>query len=372
MRVGLVIYGELEFTSGGFMYDRRVVEFLRERGNEVEIISLPWRSYPQHLSDNLSTGLLKQLNDLAIDILLQDELNHASLFWINRKLKQKRRLPIVSIVHHLRSKEEHPRFLLWLYRWVERAYLNSVDATICVSATTQQDVMSLAGNDKPSVVCPPAGNRWQSLPDEAEVSARSGHSGALNLLFLGNVIPRKGLHILLEAIARTPPEMCGLRVAGNFDLDKVYVQKLRRLIQRHGLEKRVDFLGAVSAEEVESELRRADVMVVPSGYEGFGIVYLEGLGFGLPGIAGRAGAAGEIIKEGVTGFLVDAKNPEELAGRIQELATDRDLLKRMSLSALKAYPAFADWNTSMSQVNKFLTEIVGNAIIFKTKRSKKS
>ena len=126
MRIGLLIYGSLDTLSGGYLYDRKLVEYLRRAGDSVEIVSLPWRSYPAHLADNLSLHLYRRLRDLSVDILLQDELNHPSLALVNRRLRRLRpRYPLISIVHHLRSSEQHPRRLLPLYRAVERSYLRT-------------------------------------------------------------------------------------------------------------------------------------------------------------------------------------------------------------------------------------------------------
>lgn len=69
MQVGLVIYGSLNTLSGGYMYDRMLVEYLRAQGDSVEIISLPWRNYASHLSDNFKFKLPP-----GVDILIQDGL----------------------------------------------------------------------------------------------------------------------------------------------------------------------------------------------------------------------------------------------------------------------------------------------------------
>ena len=103
MRVGLLIYGSLETISGGFLYDRKLVEHLRATGDHVEIISLPWRNYPRHLLDNLSQFLLKKFLNLQIDVMIQDELNHPSLAWLNGKIHAP--FPMIALVHHLRCDE---------------------------------------------------------------------------------------------------------------------------------------------------------------------------------------------------------------------------------------------------------------------------
>ena len=89
MKIGLVIYGDLETLTGGYLYDRMLVEFLRSRGDVVQIFSLPWRNYGRHLFDNLSQRLVRPVSEAQLDILLEDELNHPSLFRLNRRLKER-------------------------------------------------------------------------------------------------------------------------------------------------------------------------------------------------------------------------------------------------------------------------------------------
>ena len=71
MRVGLVIYGSLETLSGGYLYDRELVAYLRQAGDDVQVISLPWRSYPHHLAHNLSAQLARRLCALDVDVLCE-------------------------------------------------------------------------------------------------------------------------------------------------------------------------------------------------------------------------------------------------------------------------------------------------------------
>jgi glycosyltransferase involved in cell wall biosynthesis len=104
-------------------------------------------------------------------------------------------------------------------------------------------------------------------------------------------------------------------------------------------------------------MRAADVLVVPSSYEGFGIVYLEVMGFGLPAIATTAGAAGEIISDGVDGFLVPPGDAATLAARIATLARDRALLAQMSAAAGARFARQPTWEQSMRTIRTFLIDI---------------
>ena len=155
MKIGLLIYGSLDTVTGGYIYDRHMAAHLVSQGDQVEIISLPWRNYTHHLLDNFSATLRQRLLNLEVDLLIQDELCHPSLFMINSRLRGKVEYPIIALVHHLRSSEEHPRWTRWLYRRIEKAYLNTVDGCICNSRTTLSTVDSFTPHLPPNVVAYP-------------------------------------------------------------------------------------------------------------------------------------------------------------------------------------------------------------------------
>jgi hypothetical protein len=142
VRIGLIIYGSLDTLTGGYLYDRLLDEHLRRQGDHVDIISLPWRTYGRHLGDNFSLNLYGRLRHAPFDALLQDELNHPSLFWLNQRLRRDVRYPIVTIVHLLRCSEPRPAWHNRLYRWVERRYLIGLDGLVFNSQTTQVAVNS--------------------------------------------------------------------------------------------------------------------------------------------------------------------------------------------------------------------------------------
>jgi glycosyltransferase involved in cell wall biosynthesis len=95
--------------------------------------------------------------------------------------------------------------------------------------------------------------------------------------------------------------------------------------------------------------------VVPSSYEGFGIVYLEGMGFGLPAIGTTAGAASEIIEHRKTGFLIEPDDSKSLAEHLKSLMEDRAALARLSLNARARYLHQPSWMVTASKIREFLT-----------------
>ncbi|MGB7873235.1 MAG: glycosyltransferase family 4 protein [Anaerolineales bacterium] len=350
MKLGFLIYGSLKTLSGGYLYDRKLVEYLRAQGDTVEIISLPWRNYAAHLTDNLRFRLPPDL-----DLLIQDELNHPSLLSAN---SHPRSYPVISLVHHLRCSEQRPAWVNWFYRLIEKRYLNSVNGFIFNSQTTKRVVNGLIGSSKPHIVAYPPTDRFGQGVKEAEIEARAKEPGPLRILFLGNVVNRKGLHTLLEVISFLPPAF-SLDVVGGLTAEPEYARAMQEKVTVHGLQSTVQFHGPLDNEPLVEKLKSAHVLVVPSSYEGFGIVYLEGMAFGLPAIGTTAGAACEIISDSENGYLVPPDDAERLAERLSALANDRELLVRMSVNALERYRQQPTWEETAGQIREFLQDVVG-------------
>ena len=348
MKLGLIIYGSLNMLSGGYLYDRKLVEYLRIHGDTVEIISLPWRNYAAHLTDNISFKLPGNF-----DILIQDELNHPSLIAANLG---KHPCPVVSIVHHLRCSELRPEWQYELYRVLERKYLQSVDGFIFNSQTTKRVVNGLTKNSKPGVVANPPTDRFGEAISEKEIKARAIQN-PLRILFLGNIIERKGLHILLEALRPLTFDL-KLDVVGSLTTDLNYAKQMQEFVMASGLSSIVKFQSSLDNEPLKQKLQQAHILIVPSSYEGFGIVYLEGMCFGLPAIGTTAGAAGEIIEHGKTGYLIETGDSVTLATYISQLASDRNLLTQLSLNARERYIQQPPWNETANQIRTFLRSMV--------------
>ena len=353
MKIGLVIYGSLDIVSGGYLYDRKLVAYLRSRGDDVRIISLPPDSYFSHLLSGLSFRLRHD-----VDILIEDEMVHPSLLVGNRaRLSHatEQALPIVSLVHNLHSSERRTAWQNRLYRQVEKWYLDSVDGFIFNSTATRDSVIGLIREEKPHVLAPPGGDRLGTLTQQA-VSQRLSQDGPLRLLFLANVTPLKGLHVLIEALRRLPEGTCSLDVAGSLDVDRIYGARMQE--HARSLKLPVKFHGVLGDEPLIELLKHSDVLALPSFWEGFGIAYLEGMAFGLPAIGTTAGAIPQMIGNGENGYLIAPGDSAALAAVIQQLASDRALLRRMSINALSYFASSPTWEQSAEMVRQFLRRML--------------
>jgi glycosyltransferase involved in cell wall biosynthesis len=354
VHIGLIIYGSLDTLTGGYLYDRLLVEQLRHRGDRVDIISLPWRTYGRHLRDNLSRQLFRRLRQAPFDALLQDELNHPSLVWLNRRLRREVRYPVVTIVHLLRCSEPRPDWQNWLYRRLEACYLTGLDGLVYNSHTTRTAVETLVGPQRPGVVAYPGGDHLPPTLTPEQIEERAREPGPLRILFVGNLTPVKGLHTLVQALTLLPPESWCLTVVGSLTMDPAYVHSIKRQIGRSGLTDRVRLAGACPHAAVATHMARHQVLAVPSLYEAFGIAYLEALGFGLPVIASTAGAAHELITDGEHGYLVNPGDASTLGRHLSRLHREREDLRRMGLAAHRRARRHPTWSESAGRVRELL------------------
>jgi glycosyltransferase involved in cell wall biosynthesis len=352
MHLGLIIYGNLDTLTGGYIYDRILVEHLQSRGHRVDIISLPRRNYGRHLLDNFSLGLRSDLAASPYDILLQDELNHPSLFHTNRSLQRDTNLPMVAIVHQVLCRQPRNGFLNRIYQAIEKRYLESVDAMIFNSDTTRRAVEALVSDKRPSIVACPAGDRLGQLPSIDLIGPRTHEGGPLRLIYVGNVLPHKGLLPLINGLFHLAPEIWHLTVIGSLTMDGRYAQK--------NLSRRIDIAGPKDGNELAGLFAQSHVFVMPYSQEGFGMAYLEAMAFALPVVGSSNGALREFVISAHNGFLIEPDDFKSVNACIHTLHHDRQRLFKMSNAAFRTYEKRPRWRDTMESIHRFLTGLVGS------------
>ncbi len=355
MHLGLIIYGSLNTLTGGYIYDRLLVEYLQSRGHRVDIISLPRRNYGLHLLDNWSPGLRSDLIAGPYDILLQDALNHPSFFHTNRHLQRNGNFPIVAIVHQVLCRQPRNGLLNRIYQAIERRYLESVDAIIFNSNTTRTTVETMVNGQRPSLVAYPAGDRLGHLPSMDLIDSRTREIGPLRLIFVGNVLPHKGLLPLIKGLSHLAHEKWHLTVVGSLTMDTRYVREIERLIAQNNLSRQVEMTGPKDGNQLANLFRQSHVFVMPYSHEGFGMAHLEAMAFGLPVMGSSEGAVKEFVIPGRNGFLFKTDDFESVNASIQNLHHDRRRLRKMSHAAFRTYKNHPKWNDTMESIHRFLT-----------------
>jgi glycosyltransferase involved in cell wall biosynthesis len=175
-----------------------------------------------------------------------------------------------------------------------------------------------------------------AVPDApAAPATRSSHAGALRVLTAGRLASEdsyKGYDVLISGVARAQSMGADvrLRVVGAGD----DIERLRAHAQTSGLTKEtVEFLGAVSDDQLRREIVDCDVFALPSRGEGFGIVYLEAMSLARPCIAGNHGGPPEIIDDGRDGYLVEHGDVPQLATRLLTLYREPEMCREMGARA---------------------------------------
>ncbi len=349
MHLALAIAGDLGQTSGGYRYDRKLVEYCRRQGDTVDVLSFPERSYPRAVLAGLSGRTRKRL-DRSVDVLLVDGICHPSI-WYRRPEQPD---AVVGLVHHLRSEDPTDRYQR-LARPVERRYLRQTDGTIATSAFLRDQIWALAEPNGPALVAPPSGRNEGPAVSPAAVEERAAER-PLQLTFVGNLLPRKDPQTLLKALGQLAETDWQLTVVGSQQVDPAYARETIALAAEMGIDDRVEFAGTRSDDQLETTLKSSHILCVPSQYETFGMVYLEAMEFGVVPIASSVGGAREFVSDGESGFLVAPGSESKVAARIEYLATNRDRLAAMGKEALAVTEEHPVWETATASIRSFLQE----------------
>ena len=364
MRVQLVLYGALASTSGGFLYDRRLVRHLAARGDRVEVVELPWPPWPRGLlaSRDARRRVLEAAERFHPQVVVEDELAHPSLLLAHRALRR-REVPVVSIVHLLETTARAGAPGEAVARRIEAAYARGLDGVVAVNGTIARRMSELAGRKLPAVVAPPAADHLPLARLDA-VEGRALAPGPLRVLFLGGLTRAKGFERLVEALCRVGPRVdWRLRAVGRDDLEPGLVAACRSRLAEAGLADRVEALGPVPPEEVSRHLAACHLLALPSVPESASIAVLEAERAGLPALVCRESDTAALVVPGETGFLTPTTDPRPLAARLEHLARDRPRLATLSRAALARAGARPGWADTMERVREFLAALEGRGAL---------
>ncbi len=333
-----ILPGNPETRSGGFIYDRRIIEGLRRDGWTVEPHALA-DGFPEpseqtlaeaaRLLDNLPDGASVVIDGLALGVMPEIAQQQAG------------RLALIGLVHHPLADETGlaPSRREQLFR-SERDALAAVRHLIVTSSHT---AARLADFD----VAPGRISVAEPGVDPAPAADGSGGPG-LALFCAASLTPRKGHAVLIEALARLRERDWHLVCAGSTARDAATARHVQKLCRDSGLDERIDFVGEVEAEELDRLYRRSDLFVLASFHEGYGMVITEAIARGLPVVATAAGAIPDTLPEGA-GLLVPPGDAAALAAALARPMDAPEELTRLKEGARAARAHLPSWEQSAAR-----------------------
>lgn len=310
----------------------------------VRVIHLPGGSSDapmDTLFDHLP-GFLESLRDFRRRHNLKYDAVHSHYWlsgWVGRALARDMDVPQITTFHTLslikmqaRAGESEPV----QRQRVERELIAEADRVVAFSPHERDAMVRLYGADANRITLAPCGvdlSRFQPL-DQEESRRRLGLNGEKVLLYVGRMESLKGLDLLVHTAAQM--ETCqGVRVlvVGGDDGKQGEAARIRRLTQDLEVEDLFDFVGRVDQAELPVYYSAADVCVVPSFYESFGLAALESMACGTPVVASRVGGLSTVVQHGRTGYLKPWRCPEAFANSVEMIISSKALQDSMGAAA---------------------------------------
>lgn len=337
-----VIPGDLETRTGGYEYDRRIRDGLVRLGWHVDVRSLEG-SFPLPSAAALARadaalaaipdGSRVLIDGLALGAMPVEATRHAE------------RLRLMGLVHHPLALETGiDRDTAARFHAGERRALAAVRHVIVTSTRT---VSALADLDVP-------GSRVTVVEpgtDEAPV-AKGSQTDEVRLVCVASLSPRKGHTILFRALGRLRAARWHLVCVGSAERDPETVSALRQVLREEQLDGRVSLVGEADASEVAAYYDQSDVFVLPTLYEGYGMVVAEALARGLPVISTPTGAIADLVTPDA-GILVP---PGDVNGWYEALRMifDAEVRARLAAGARAQRTRLRSWEAAATDMAEAL------------------
>ena len=291
---------------------------------------------------DLLPGFLEEMQDFTRRNGLSYRAVHSHYWlsgWLGRAFSDWLDIPHVITFHTLsrikmqsRPGEREP----WQRQEVEEQLIASADRIVAFSPHERDAMARLYGADVSRIQLAPCGvdlGTFKPL-DREESRKRLGLNGDKVLLYVGRIESLKGVELLVRTTAHLDTcEPVRVLVVGDDNGQDREVDRLRELADTLAVGENIDFVGRVAQDELPVYYSAADVCVVPSFYESFGLAALESMACGTPVVASRVGGLSTVIQHGSTGYLKSWRCPEAFANSLEMLISSKSLQHSMGLAA---------------------------------------
>lgn len=297
---------------------------------------------------------------------------HAN-YWLSgvvgHRLKHELSLPLVSTFHTLarvkaETGDEEPARRVQ----AETEVIACSDAILANCAAEVTQLVELYGADpsRIEVVPPGVDHAFFSPGDKHGARFALGLGDHPVLLFVGRIQPLKGLTVAIAALAElsdSHPDAMLLVVGGASGVEgKSELDAATSLVDALGLADRVRFVPPQPHHLLSTYYRAADVCIVPSRSESFGLVALEAAACGTPVVAAAVGGLLTLVDDGLTGLLIDNRDPREFAAAIGSILDSPRFAESMSLAAAASASRYT-WSTTAARLRRLYADLTSRALV---------
>ena len=322
------------------------IQDVEELGGHVRLVHLNGGPYDAKLDTLYSylPGFLEEINSFSEEEGIRYQVVHSHYWlsgWVGMRAAESWGVPHVITLHTLaqiklqaRAGEREPQ----LRSRVESELLSSARLIIASSLHEKEAMVRLYNAPDRRIEVVPCGvdlSLFRPL-DVRESRERLGLNGEKVVIYVGRIEPIKGLELLFHSAAiMDGRDSLKVLVVGGDPASDLEVKHLKELAEELGIENITTFVGIVDQKLLPFYYNAADVCVVPSYYESFGLVALEALACGTPVVASRVGGLTSVVQHGRTGYLLPWRCPEPFADSLEVILSSEGLKRSMGLAARK-------------------------------------
>jgi glycosyltransferase involved in cell wall biosynthesis len=339
------IPGDINAPTGGYMYARRVLALLPQTGIVVQHLELPG-SFPAPTAADLAETARRLAAIPQASVALVDGLAYGAM---PVEVIGQVRARIIALVHH-------PLCLEAGLSKARQAELNALEKAalalakrVIVSSPMTARTLAADFGVAPQVIT-------VAEPGTDPAPRARGSEGSPQLLSVGSVIPRKAYDVLVRALAPLRDSDWRLAIAGATDRSPQALAALRTAIAEATLEDRINVLGAVDQEQLARLYDSADAFLLPSLYEGYGMVLAEAMARGLPIVCTTGGAAAETAPDAAA-FKVAPGDEAALTSAIRRLLDDPSLRHRLADASWAAGQQLPRWEDTTRRIAAVINDL---------------
>jgi len=331
-----IIASRFRSITGGLIWTSRLAEYAKRIYRNTTLIDLE--------QENILLRTDRFLEIIYYFIFLLFKNNF--FVFIDHRLHLRFGIPLLAslllkknmyatICHHLFYKTKKCVVRKAIEYFSEKIFLKNARFIIVPSNQTALDIQSICGaRDNIIVIHPTYTVKCRGFPQRQFRN---------RILFVGNLEPRKGIQVVIEALSLINDTDFSFDIVGGYYKHEKYFLQLKNLVNKHDLSNRITFHGRVDSNKLVHFYRSANVFVFPSWHEGYGIVLLEAMNFGLPIVATDIPTTRDIIRDDVNGYLCPVNDAKCMARKIRKLLSNHNIQTKIGKTNYKASRKFRNW-----------------------------